>query len=184
MGRGIALLFHDRRTRRGWVVSSTPRRTLPAGKNRYPFYRRLGGPQGRSERAKNLVPIGIRSPTVQPVVSRYTDWATELTRATVHENNYWIFVELYCEWKPQVPRERPVSMALRPPQISHWLTSCRNRASATKGRPLTSSTMAQTLKVKIISNYTYRFSAYCAVNINGLIYIHQEFRAVYGNKRC
>ena len=25
LGRGIALLFHDRGTRRGWVVSSTPR---------------------------------------------------------------------------------------------------------------------------------------------------------------
>ena len=41
-----------------------------------PFYRRLGGPEGRSGRAENLVPTGIRSRTVQPVVSRYTDWAT------------------------------------------------------------------------------------------------------------
>ena len=50
-------------------------RILPPGKTRYPFYRRLGGPQGRSGRAENLVPTGIRSRTVQPVVSRYTDWA-------------------------------------------------------------------------------------------------------------
>jgi len=49
-----------------------PSRTLPLGKTRYPFYRRLGGPQGRSERAENLVPTGIRSRTVQPVVSRST----------------------------------------------------------------------------------------------------------------
>jgi len=54
-----------------------PGRTLPPGKNRYPFYRRLGGSQGRSGRTENLVPTGIRSRTVQPVVSRYTDWATE-----------------------------------------------------------------------------------------------------------
>ena len=39
----------------------------PRGKTRYPFYRRLGGPQGRSGRAENLVPTGIRSRTVQPV---------------------------------------------------------------------------------------------------------------------
>ena len=52
-----------------------PGRTLPPGKTRYPFYRRLGGPQGRSGGAENLVPTGIRSRTVQPVVSRYTDWA-------------------------------------------------------------------------------------------------------------
>jgi len=42
-------------------------RTLRPGKTRYTFYRRLGGPQGRSERAEILVPIGIRSRTVQPV---------------------------------------------------------------------------------------------------------------------
>jgi len=52
-----------------------PGRTLPPGKTPYPFYRRLGGPQGRSGRAENLVPTGIRSRTVQPVVSRYTDWS-------------------------------------------------------------------------------------------------------------
>jgi hypothetical protein len=56
--------------------AARPSRTLPPGKTRYPFYRRQGGPQGRSERAKNLVPSGSRSRTVQPVVSRYTDWAT------------------------------------------------------------------------------------------------------------
>ena len=49
------------------LAASTPE------KNRYPLYRRLGGPQGRSGRAENLVPIGIRSRTVQPVVSHYTD---------------------------------------------------------------------------------------------------------------
>ena len=65
VGRGIALLFRDRGTRRGWVVSSTPRPLLPPGRTRYPFYRRLGGPQGRSGRAENLVPTGMRPRTVQ-----------------------------------------------------------------------------------------------------------------------
>ena len=49
-----------------WSAAS-PVRTLPAGKTRYPFYRRLGGPQGGSGRAEILVPTGIRSRTVQPV---------------------------------------------------------------------------------------------------------------------
>ena len=51
-------------------------RTLPPAKTRYSLYRRLGGPHGRSGRVENLVPTGIRSRTVQPIVSRYTDWAT------------------------------------------------------------------------------------------------------------
>ena len=48
--------------------AARPGRTLSPGKTRYPFYRRLGGPQGRSGRAENLVATGIRSRTVQPVV--------------------------------------------------------------------------------------------------------------------
>jgi len=39
--------------------AARPGSTLPPGKTWYPFYRRLGGPQGRSGRAENLVPTGI-----------------------------------------------------------------------------------------------------------------------------
>ena len=38
----------------GWGQPHAPAATTP-GKTRYPFYRRLGGPQGRSGRAENLV---------------------------------------------------------------------------------------------------------------------------------
>jgi len=61
VGRGIALLFREGGTRRGggeWLAAR-PGRTLLPGKTRYPFYRRLDGPQGRSGRAENLVPTGI-----------------------------------------------------------------------------------------------------------------------------
>jgi len=59
--------------------AARPGRTLPPGMSHYPLYRRLGGPQGRSGRAVNLVPTGIRSRIVQPVVSPYTNLATRLT---------------------------------------------------------------------------------------------------------
>jgi len=36
--------------------AARPGRTLPPGKTRYPFYRRLGGPQGRSGRAEKSRP--------------------------------------------------------------------------------------------------------------------------------
>ena len=42
--------------------AARPGRTLPPGKTWYPFYRRLGGHQGRSGRAENLSPTGIRCP--------------------------------------------------------------------------------------------------------------------------
>jgi len=73
VGRVIALLFHVATLEGSECSAALPGRTLPPGKSRYPFYRRLDGPQGRSGRAENLVPTGIRSRTVQPVVSRYTD---------------------------------------------------------------------------------------------------------------
>ena len=49
---------------------------LPPGKTRYPLYRRLGGPQGRSGQVRNISPQpGFDPLTVQLVASRYTDWA-------------------------------------------------------------------------------------------------------------
>ena len=52
--RGIALPFHDHGTRRGEGSASRPGRSLPLGKTRYPFYRRLGGPQGRSGQVRKI----------------------------------------------------------------------------------------------------------------------------------
>jgi len=76
VGRSIALLFHDCGTRMGWVVSSTSRPHFTPGKDPVPIVRRVVGSQERSGRVENIVPTGIRSRTVQPVVSCYTDWAT------------------------------------------------------------------------------------------------------------
>jgi len=49
---------------------------LPPGKTRYPLYKRLGGSQGRCDRVRKISPPpGFDPRTVQPVASRYTDWA-------------------------------------------------------------------------------------------------------------
>jgi len=42
MGRSIALLFHDRGNRRGWVVSSTPRPHFTHGKDSVPILKEVG----------------------------------------------------------------------------------------------------------------------------------------------
>ena len=60
-------------------------RTLPPGKTRYQFYRRLGGPQGWSGQVRKISPPpGFDPRTVQPVGSRYTDYAT---RPPVQQSN-------------------------------------------------------------------------------------------------
>ena len=57
--------------------ASRPGRSLPPGKTRYPLYRRLGGPQGRAGQVRKISPpSGFDPRTVQPVASRYTDYAT------------------------------------------------------------------------------------------------------------
>jgi len=49
---------------------------LVPGKTRYTLYRRLGGPQDQSGRVRKISPLqGFDPRTVQPVASRYTDWA-------------------------------------------------------------------------------------------------------------
>ena len=62
--------------------------TLPSGKTRYPLYRRLGGPQGRSGQVRKMSPPpGFDPRTVQPVASRYTNWviAAHCSLATVNK---------------------------------------------------------------------------------------------------
>jgi hypothetical protein len=51
--------------------------SLPPGKTRYPLYRRLGGPQRRSEQVRKISPLpGFDPRTVQPVTSHYIEYAT------------------------------------------------------------------------------------------------------------
>jgi hypothetical protein len=78
--RGIALLLRDHSTRRGEELASRSGRSLPPGKTRYPLYMGLGGPQGRSGQAQKISPtLGFDPRTVQPVASRYIDYATRPT---------------------------------------------------------------------------------------------------------
>ena len=61
--------------------ASRPGRYFPSGKTLYPLNTRLGGPQGRSGQVRKISPPpGFDPRTVQPVASRYTDYATRTTR--------------------------------------------------------------------------------------------------------
>ena len=81
VGRVIALLFHDHGTRRGWVVSSTPRPYFTPGKVPVSIVQEGGwAPVSVWMGVENLAPPGFDPRTVHPVASRYTDWATRPTR--------------------------------------------------------------------------------------------------------
>jgi hypothetical protein len=80
------------------------RHALPAlspGMTRYHLYRRLGGSHGRYGRVRKISPpLGFDLRAIQPVASRYTDWAVPAhnkiyyclkyaTTATVHIVSYF-----------------------------------------------------------------------------------------------
>jgi hypothetical protein len=67
---------------RGEGSASRPGRSLSPGKTRYPLYRRLGGPQGRSGQVRKISPPpGFDPQIAQTVASGYTDYATQPSRA-------------------------------------------------------------------------------------------------------
>jgi hypothetical protein len=55
--------------------------TLLLGKTQYPLYRKLGGPQGQSGRMQKIAPpLGFNPWTIQPIASRYTNYAIPAPR--------------------------------------------------------------------------------------------------------
>ena len=82
VGRGIALLFHDRGTRRGWVVSNTPRPHLTSGKDPVPILQEAGWASGQVWMAGKSRPhrdsISDRPairPTFRQIHEIYAKWA-------------------------------------------------------------------------------------------------------------
>jgi len=75
VGRGIALLFHDRGTRRGWAVSSTPRSYFTPGKDPVPIVQEAGWAPGPVWMGGKPCPTRIWSQD-RPACSQSLYWAT------------------------------------------------------------------------------------------------------------
>jgi len=70
---GIAQLFLNLGTRRGCVISITPRAAFTPGKDQVPILQEAGdGPEPVWIGAENLAPPGFDPRTFQPVASRQT----------------------------------------------------------------------------------------------------------------
>ena len=82
--------------------ASRPGCSLPPGKTRYPLYRRLGGPQGRSGQVRKISPPpGFDPRSVQPVASRYTNYAirpTTVSLVKVKLCNALLLMALVCTY--------------------------------------------------------------------------------------
>ena len=82
----------------GWVVKAAPRPLKPR-ETRYPLYRRLCGPQGRSGQVRIISPpSGFDPRIVQPVASRYTDY-TDPKNQAVQLRKYCVTVPSYTVYR-------------------------------------------------------------------------------------
>jgi hypothetical protein len=71
---------------------------LPPGKTRYPLYKKLGGPQGRSGQVRKISPPpGFDPRTVQPVASHYTNYAilAHYIYTHTHTHTHIIYIYIY-----------------------------------------------------------------------------------------
>jgi hypothetical protein len=120
--------------------ASLPGRSLPPGKSRYPLYRRIGGPQGRSGRTENLAPTGIRSPD-RPAHCQ----SLYRLRYPAHNNCYSgksisitysenVFVALVIQHAMRMHRivMWPVRLYKYFPTFSHKRNDCKKKLSNTK----------------------------------------------------
>jgi len=95
VGRGIALLFHDRGTRRGWVVSSTPQPQFSPGKDPVPIVLEAGWAPGQVWTGGKSRPHRDSIPDCPPLFSRsfyYSTYYTNIPLCYIPLQNYCAFV--------------------------------------------------------------------------------------------
>ena len=96
VGRGIALLFHNRDTRRGWVVSSTPRTHFTPGKDPTPIVKKARqcinrlNIMGRDSSASIAVCYGLKSPGIESRRERDFSHMSRPTRGPTQSPVSWV----------------------------------------------------------------------------------------------
>jgi hypothetical protein len=70
--------FLNLSTRWGWVLNTKPRSPYSQEINRYPLYRKLGGPQGRSKQMQKISPHPGFDPPIYQAVERFANNELEI----------------------------------------------------------------------------------------------------------
>ena len=94
-------------SRRGWVVSGTPRPYFTPGEDPVLILQEAGWAQGRSVRAENLAPLGFDPRTVQPVAQslyrlsypahKYTAVQAQIHQCEKYNALYWCLYAFVSE---------------------------------------------------------------------------------------
>jgi len=93
--RGIAVLFHDHGTRRGWGVSIPPQPLFTPGKDLVPIIQEAGWAPGLVwTGAENLIPTWIRS-LDRPARSQLIYWLCYPAHTHTHTHYIYIYIYIY-----------------------------------------------------------------------------------------
>jgi len=115
---------------RGEWSAACPGHTLPPGKTRYPFYRRLGGPQGWSRWTENLVPTGIRFRPSSPILLLIRHVIYRSKSCTENGSHWWQYKILHsvaCLWQQTWVRQRRCYLSpgtLHPTTLPRFVGCC------------------------------------------------------------
>ena len=149
---------------------------LPPGKTRYQLYRGLGWPQGRCGRVWKILPTsGFDPRTVQPVASRYTDWAIPAPSLCLYAVYYFSCIEVYKrrdDGSPLEPKHVAVNNLINllscVTDLLHVLVSCvvRLMYSVTMGKFLTHISDVSNV-TPLSENYMVQGSCWCATRTCG-----------------
>jgi hypothetical protein len=83
----------------GWVVKGRPSRFTSGRETRYPFYTRLGWPQGPCGQVWELSRLPGSDPrNVQPAKSRYTNHTSRPTRVRMTEAAHILTLNAFMAW--------------------------------------------------------------------------------------
>ena len=134
-------------------------RCLPPGQTRYPLYRSLGGPQGRSGQVRKISP---------PTEFRSPD------RPARSQSLYWLS---YPARKTEILGQKPVTVPLDPPKISQALVWDRTWDSAVRGRRLTAwattsitVTASLTMPDQLLLLFVRNFHNYSPIKAQWILY--------------
>ena len=140
------------------VQGHAPAALLP-GKTRYPLFRRLGGPYGRSERVKKISPTtGFDPRIVFYVVSRYTDWAIAANKwIYIYTHIYiYIYIYIYIQIPTLISGKGPVSVytTVNEPIQQHTAVRFNSRLRWTTTKPLAPSNCHTFISIPSVAKYS------------------------------
>ena len=162
VGRGIALLFHDRGTRRGWVVSSTPRPYFTPGKDPVAIVQEAGWAPGPIWTGGKSRPTGIRSPDRPARSQSLYRLSCPAHQTTVYHWQIYLHEDRLTTLKKKLCKDNKLSSCMFRPSRGHFQADIWNmlwRIQIMCGR-----------EISLLICFCYKSGLYIRVQLNAKLH--------------